>query len=157
MSGMNWTKKMVKSVTFLFNKDLSALKAAHEMNKMYGDWLPSGYRFTRNSVIGKWNRLGLHKQKIFAKAAAGAHDAPNPGFNYKKASVVDSRRNRIGRGTFKDIEVDAYDMATDAITFNEIEDKSCRWPITTGGFCGRPKAKKLYCLHHHDRAYQKAK
>jgi len=140
---MTWTAKMVKSVTYLWKQDLSALETAAEMNKMYADWLHTSERFTRNAIIGKWNRLDLHK-------------APK-----HTPKVIDGAKLTTYRGRpktsaeFKDIEVDAYDMATDAITFNEIEDKSCRWPITTGGFCGRPKAKKLYCQHHYDRAYQK--
>jgi hypothetical protein len=152
---MTWTKKMVKSVTFFWGKNLSALKTAHEMNKLYADYLHESERFTRNSVIGKWNRLGLHKARFITER--GVAPKPNPGFCYTRCPTTDARRSRVGRGIFKDIETTDYDLATDALSFDELGDRACRWPMTTGGFCGRPRAKRSYCQHHYDRAYQKTK
>jgi len=161
-----WTKKMTKHGEKCWKRGMSALQTCNEMNRLWGDWLHREDRFTRNAVIGKWNRMGLHRANL--AQAKGENERINrkhhgKGFGYANPTKVDPRRTRPGRGMFKDIAVDTYDRDTRLCEFEDLEPRQCHWPVYgdaklgTLRFCGETVQRGPYCQHHYDRAHQKAR
>ncbi len=122
---VDWTEEKVEVLTELWREGQSACQIAEVL----------GEGVTRNSVIGKANRLGLSKPS--------------------KSSVTRKQRTQE--------KVKAKLMAPEGgATILTLTASTCRWPIGDPGdedfrFCGGPSSSEQpYCEYHSQLAYQTA-
>lgn len=156
---IGWTDERVETLKSLWGQGLSATQVADRLGGT-----------TKNAVLGKLDRLGLHRSKESASAArsrSGKKQTDRMREGRAKA------RQAIGvRATTEADVVQArnnYDAALARMeAANDVARKSledldfgdCRWPVgdpgTRGfGFCAAPKLHGLpYCGRHAARAYR---
>ena len=125
-----WTPQNVQKLTKMLAKGMSARQIAED------------FGVTRNSVIGKANRLGLSVQAEKKAKASSPAKAEKP----KKAPAKVKR-----------------EIIHIAQPTSPTSESACQWPIGDPGtpefkFCYEPaKAGRPYCEEHCDIAYRKTK
>ena len=138
---MEWTANLVDTLVELHNLGVPTSIIAETLDT------------SRNSVIGKLNRLGYAKPKASAqpdkpKAQRKAPFRPpsvSPVPYYEPAPVVTP-------------VVKVPDVV--AVSFMDLKAGHCKWPVDTPGpvqmYCGRiAQDGKPYCAEHHARSVQK--
>lgn len=151
-----WTEALTKQLISLWADGLSASQIAGEL----------GCGLTRNAIIGKVHRIGLHHRAN----SHGQTFVDNP----KKPKPKRTRRAlRRNGGGF--VAIDAAPMLTPdiasleqleatpapetflGIPLSKLQDHHCRYPRTADGvhlFCGQPKiTDSSYCLSCHRRCH----
>ena len=139
---MSWTLEKEKKLRELWKKGLSASQIA---SKLEGT--------TRNAVIGKAHRLNLEARNTSRKTEVKTNKQVN--------GLQEIKYQKLGRkAKFKALLLDKNFEKENPIKFDEITDKTCRWPIghpheSSFYFCGRtPMEKFPYCKLHVLYAFQ---
>jgi len=139
---MSWTLEKEKKLRELWKKGLSASQIA---SKLEGT--------TRNAVIGKAHRLNLEARNTSRKTEVKTNKQVN--------GPQEIKYQKLGRkAKFKALLLDKNFEKENPIKFDEITDKTCRWPIghpheSSFYFCGRtPMEKFPYCKLHVLYAFQ---
>ena len=108
---------------------------------------------TRNAVIGKAHRLNLEARNTSRKS--------DNKIKKTKDSSLEPRTPKLGRrAKFKALLLDKNFEKENPIKFEELNDKTCRWPVghpheENFYFCGRtPMDKFPYCKLHVLYAFQ---
>ena len=130
-----WTAERVELLRKLWGEGLSASQIAAHIEGA-----------TRNSVIGKRNRLGLPKRTnertrgdAIVRKIAKARKAKPPQFKKEPIKVAPEPEGHS------------------RVTLSELRPHHCRWPIgdpkeSTFRYCGERKHSNSYCSHHAGRA-----
>ena len=121
---MVWTEERVQRLTELFNAGLSSGLIAIELQT------------TRNAVIGKLNRLHLHRagaQPAFRRELQHPRHKPKPKLQLPQPQP--------------------QSQSDSPITLEDLQAHQCRWPLTDDPrnqlFCGKPKTTaSSYCECH---------
>ena len=139
---MSWTLEKEKKLRELWKKGLSASKIASMLEGT-----------TRNAVIGKAHRLNLEARNTSRKTEVKTNKQVN--------GPQEIKYQKLGRkAKFKALLLDKNFEKENPIKFDEITDKTCRWPIghpheSSFYFCGRtPMEKFPYCKLHVLYAFQ---
>lgn len=163
---MAWTKETTEMVIDLFEKGLSASVAATRINGAFGT------KFTRNSVIGKWFRMGLFRAGQRPKSGP----KPKQKTNLFPPVPYDGMPSRLAQrvNTLRKLHLEMQAVVAPPlpapmpeaveplrVPLFELESHMCRWPIGDPrmedfAFCGLPQVEgRSYCSQHCGRAYQK--
>jgi len=139
---MSWTPEREKKLRELWKKGLSASQIASMLEGT-----------TRNAVIGKAHRLNLEARNTSRKTEVKTNKQVN--------GPQEIKYQKLGRkAKFKALLLDKNFEKENPIKFDEITDKTCRWPIghpheSSFYFCGRtPMEKFPYCKLHVLYAFQ---
>jgi len=139
---MSWTLEKEKKLRELWKKGLSASQIASMLEGT-----------TRNAVIGKAHRLNLEARNTSRKTEVKTNKQVN--------GLQEIKYQKLGRkAKFKALLLDKNFEKENPIKFDEITDKTCRWPIghpheSSFYFCGRtPMEKFPYCKLHVLYAFQ---
>ena len=139
---MSWTPEKEQKLRQLWKKGHSG----SEIASMLGDT-------TRNAVIGKAHRLNLEARTVSKRSETN--------INKQKNNFSENKTQKLGRkARFKALLLDKNFEKENPIKFNEITDKTCRWPMghpheSNFYFCGRtPMEKFPYCKLHVLYAFQ---
>jgi len=139
---MSWTPEKEKKLRELWKKGLSASQIASKLENT-----------TRNAVIGKAHRLNLEARNTSRKTEVKTNKQVN--------GPQEIKYQKLGRkAKFKALLLDKNFEKENPIKFDEITDKTCRWPIghpheSSFYFCGRtPMEKFPYCKLHVLYAFQ---
>ena len=139
---MSWTPEKEKKLRELWKKGLSASQIASMLEGT-----------TRNAVIGKAHRLNLEARNASRKTEVKTNKQAN--------GPQEIKYQKLGRkAKFKALLLDKNFEKENPIKFDEITDKTCRWPIghpheSSFYFCGRtPMEKFPYCKLHVLYAFQ---
>tara|TARA_Y100000590_G_scaffold455238_1_gene603477 strand:+ start:961 stop:1458 length:498 start_codon:yes stop_codon:yes gene_type:complete len=139
---MSWNPEKEEKLRQLWKKGHSASQIAG----MLGDT-------TRNAVIGKAHRLNLEARNTSRKS--------DNKIKKTKDSSLEPRTPKLGRrAKFKALLLDKNFEKENPIKFEELNDKTCRWPVghpheENFYFCGRtPMDKFPYCKLHVLYAFQ---
>ena len=139
---MSWTPEKEKKLRELWKKGLSASQIAGLLEGT-----------TRNAVIGKAHRLNLEARNTSRKSEIK--------INKQIINPSENNNQKLGRkAKFKALLLDKNFEKENPITFYEITDRTCRWPIghpheSNFYFCGRtPMEKFPYCKLHVLYAFQ---
>ena len=139
---MSWTPEKEKKLRELWKKGLSASQIASMLEGT-----------TRNAVIGKAHRLNLEARNTSRKTEVKTNKQVN--------GPQEIKYQKLGRkAKFKALLLDKNFEKENPIKFDEITDKTCRWPIghpyeKKFYFCGRkPMEKFPYCKLHVLYAFQ---
>ena len=140
---MSWTPEKEQKLRQLWKKGHSG----SEIARMLGDT-------TRNAVIGKAHRLKLEARTISKRSDSNINDK-------KKSDTSEIKTQKLGRkARFKALLLDKNFEQENPSKFEELTDKTCRWPIghpheENFYFCGRkPMEKFPYCKLHVLYAFQ---
>ncbi len=123
----NWTDENVHKLRVMWSKGLSARQIGAELGGI-----------SRNSVIGKANRMGLSSQK-------------NKKIPHPQAKVEEQNSAKAVR---QPIHITPH--------FSQHTDKLCQWPLGDPGtpefsFCYREAVEERpYCAEHCELAYRKS-
>lgn len=115
-----WTPEQIETLTNLWNAGISSNKIADKLG------------VTRNSVMGKISRLGLHRHLVvnYMPKFSKPHE--------QKPPTPIKPQSSKGR----------------PIDFIKADHRHCQWPlwgpsVKTGKVCGaKPVPTKSYCAHH---------
>ncbi len=155
------------------------------LRKMWGEGATAGEiagalgrEFTRNSVIGKVQRLKLDKRSRFAvhqssALSVRAADARkrSPKQKGRDAGIITRMRHQSEKPVILPDELPGDELSdgvdvTGLIGIMQLREDTCRWPVGDPlkpgfGFCGQavpevPEGQRrhVYCDHHHSKAYQ---
>lgn len=137
-----WTVETTQRARRLAADGVSATDIADEL----------GHGITRNAVIGKLNRLGVH----YDRSGQTSKPRPAPPTTRPRWSPLLTPMKKR-----KDVLVDAK---VTPVSFFDVEEHHCRWPIgdphnlDTFRFCGAPKVDGIaYCAKHAKVAFTAAK
>lgn len=150
MTKFHWTEEAVEYLQELFESGASATKSAAAMNERFGSAI------SKNSIIGKWDRLGWSNTRKRgqvicrrARKPIAPQDLAKPTANrIKRAAPAIREPQPIG------IPVSGRFSLTDLGPFD------CRFPLgdplhSEFSFCGAPKRMgSAYCAEHHAICYQ---
>ena len=133
----NWTPALVERLVELFNSSKTAQEIADEF----------GPNFTRNSIIGKQNRLGLRRNDPRGNEARKQRP---------KLRIVRANTNSNAMRVLKSIERGPLKIRgaqmPPTIWLDEPQPNCCNYPYGDGpfAFCGHPSLEKSsYCAPHH--------
>jgi GcrA cell cycle regulator len=136
---MSWTDERVAELRALFAESLSAGAIAAKLGGV-----------TRNAVIGKLGRLGLHLSPKVKGRPVGAPRTPRKRKPWQPAIIEQ----------FPSAEAINLppESATTPVTLMQLTAVTCRWPVSGDGittlFCGAvPALGYPYCGAHCDCAY----
>ena len=139
---MSWTPEREEKLRQLWKKGHSGSEIANILGNT-----------TRNAVIGKVHRLNLEKRITLKKS----EDKKNT----EKNTSPEITTQKLGRkARFKALLLDKNFEPENPKKFEELTDKTCRWPIGHPHnedfyFCGRiPLEKFPYCKLHLLYAFQ---
>lgn len=152
-----WNQERVDYLVQCFKDGLSGGQAAGKMTTHFNE------KFTRCSVVAKWNRMGLmrgqetkrQRSSVARRVRVAKRARPEPTVRQSALAEVLSRAPREPAPK----EENPADFP-DRKTLQQLTDAMCRWPIGDPqhddfGFCGKNKVTGLpYCEHHARRAYQ---
>lgn len=162
--GFDWTKERIEQLTQLLEIGMTASEIAHEMGT------------TRNSVIGKANRLGLKKGERSADLLPKPR-APRRPMSRSAISMRETRRvERIYQSsrTVSHVKVETVEVPDlpdedesclwPRVTVDTVKLGMCRWPCNDPWkseeffFCGRDVIKgHSYCSNHCQLSYRKTR
>lgn len=153
MNSSIWTDQpeMVDALKAHHAAKLSASMIAQRLNDRFGT------DFTRNSIIGKLNRLGLTSTDKTRQQANPRRQAHHQVAAINRA-IADKPLPFIEPETDNPDYREPIDPHTFAVTFGELEAPHCRWPLGEAPFtyCGAQKQfSSPYCGKHHRIAYTK--
>ena len=137
-----WDQHKEQKLRELWTKGISASKISEQ--------IPGT---TRNSIIGKSNRLGLESRALRKKPSVKGNAENNV-----KSEIKIQKLGRKAR--FKALLLDKNFEKENPIKLEELTDKTCKWPIghpheKNFYFCGRkPMEKFPYCKLHLLYAFQ---
>ena len=139
---MSWTPEKEQKLRQLWKEGHSGSQIADMLGNT-----------TRNAVIGKAHRLNLEARNTSKRSEVK---------NNKQLNISPVNKNqKLGRkARFKALLLDKNFEKENPIKFNEITDKTCRWPNNHPHeekfyFCGRkPMEKFPYCKLHVLYAFQ---
>lgn len=135
-----WTTERVAMLRTYFNAGLSCAQIANEIG------------VSRNSVIGKMNRLGLSRGR--RTASPGAPRAASP----RRPHVLTQRIALKALFAAEPVVTDV--VSTEPCSLFNLTARKCRWPIGAVGtpdfnFCGNGTADGVsYCSGHARMAYR---
>ena len=139
---MSWTTEKEEKLRELWKKGHTASQIA----SVLGDK-------TRNAIIGKAHRLNLESRTTSKKI--------KPKVNRENNAPSEVKTQKLGRkARFKALLLDKNFEQENPKKFEELTDKTCRWPIghpyeKNFYFCGRePMEKFPYCKLHVLYAFQ---
>ena len=139
---MSWTAEKEAKLRELWKKGHTASQIA----SVLGDK-------TRNAIIGKAHRLNLESRTTSKKI--------KPKVNRENNAPTEVKTQKLGRkARFKALLLDKNFEQENPKKFEELTDKTCRWPIghpyeKNFYFCGRkPMEKFPYCKLHILYAFQ---
>jgi len=163
-----WTEDLIELLTFLWNE-----------NKHSAKWIAwqLGPQFTRNSVIGKANRLGLERKGYRNKIYYGWKHTQKPRQPKVEEEPMEARETKLARmfGALGGLANAAPKRVTlptilpeelpEAVVINipsqgpgvgyfEAGPDQCRWFVQEGPsiydlrLCGQPIHQKSYCKEH---------
>ena len=139
---MSWTAEKVEKLRELWKKGHTASQIA----SILGDK-------TRNAIIGKAHRLNLESRATSKKIKSKVDRENN--------TPTEVKTQKLGRkARFKALLLDKNFEQENPKKFEELTDKTCRWPIghpyeKNFYFCGRePMEKFPYCKLHVLYAFQ---
>ena len=139
---MGWTAEKVEKLRELWKKGHTASQIA----SVLGDK-------TRNAIIGKAHRLNLESRTTSKKIKSKVDRENN--------TPTEVKTQKLGRkARFKALLLDKNFEPENPKKFEELTDKTCRWPIghpyeKNFYFCGRePMEKFPYCKLHVLYAFQ---
>ena len=139
---MGWTAEKVEKLRELWKKGHTASQIA----SILGDK-------TRNAIIGKAHRLNLESRTTSKKI--------KPKVDRENITPTEVKTQKLGRkARFKALLLDKNFEQENPKKFEELTDKTCRWPIghpyeKNFYFCGRePMEKFPYCKLHVLYAFQ---
>lgn len=113
---------------------------------------------TRNAVIGKVNRLGLHRDRPAKKVAAprAPRSRANKGHQHTVTRISRANGNsnalRMFETTVQEYKLRCVEIVPRNLTLMDLEPGDCRYAYGDGPmvFCGHPiKAGSSYCVPHH--------
>ena len=137
--GVKWTAEQEKTLRELWGKGATQTEIAVEL----------GYPFTRNSVAGKIDRLGISKDAPADKIRKGRpRNLPTipHGFMHTPSGPILRRTVHFNPSITQLPRCEAIDIL-------ELKDHHCRWPIDGDGpmrYCGLDKVNgSSYCGEHH--------
>ncbi|MEW5705115.1 MAG: GcrA family cell cycle regulator [Pseudomonadota bacterium] len=140
-----------------FAKGTRAAEVAKLLNKHHN---PPGNGQTRNSVIGRWHRMGLTRGLSKSQAAklsrGGRPPKRSSGPAYMERRVLGDvvRGLPSNAGPMVRVKDHPEDIARVA-SILDLEDHHCRFPVRKDGFCGDQKVSGLpYCEAHVRRCYR---
>jgi GcrA cell cycle regulator len=137
----SWTTERVERLKKGWAEGLSAAVIGAQMG------------MTRNAIIGKVHRLGLHKR------GRGGPGVPRPTRRPKERNQQEHRiRPRPELRLVIDNAPDLDTPLEQRRSILELNKETCRWPVGEPGhaeffFCGGATAGFTYCPKHHVRAY----
>ena len=105
---------------------------------------------TRNVVIGKANRLGLH----FGVVQPVFEPKPKPKPPVERRAAPKARAMEAAMN----LEPMTCDPPSEGVRLMDVRDGQCRWPMgdprdaETFRFCGEP-TERSYCVEHHSIVY----
>lgn len=144
-AGFHWDEAALERLNQLLAEGLSGSQIALVLG------------LTRNAVLGKLFRLGLHTKNQPSRSTHIFHKR-----KLRRAhsqSPLEMRRRRIEAMSDKleAVELDR-EHVENPTRFFDLEPDQCRWPIDGQGlavlFCGAPVlGKHSYCAHHCTRAF----
>lgn len=159
-SWFDWTDERIAQLKALYADGLSSSQIAAEL----------GGGLTRNSIIGKVNRLGLTRDNHPSSAHwrdGRTRRKPIPASKPRIAPTKSTHHTRVAAWRMAPVEEPAAPIDDNAIpiaqrkTLLELENHHCRWPLGDGPaefFCAHPSADLNigipYCRIHGARAYQ---
>jgi GcrA cell cycle regulator len=159
MSAESWPTTHVELLTQLSGRALSAAQIAVEMARQ------TQQTFTRNQVIGKAHRMGLHLQGSSANRTASAKQERGRG-DHGGGLVrrIRSKPTIMVNAQLVEPIMPTPEIASNPVTFIDLDmEMHCRWPIgepQTPDFryCGAPRAlpgdlQLCYCWKHYRTAY----
>lgn len=158
----DWTDQRCDDLRRLYADGLSSSQIANEL----GDGL------TRNSVIGKVNRLGLTRDSHPSSANRPAHPRhrkPAKPRGVKLPPTASTRHTRVAAWRMAlmpeqpvmDVVDDSAIPLEQRCTLEQLTNSTCRWPVGDPAtpdffFCGHPSADNAigipYCAAHGKRA-----
>lgn len=143
-----WTEARVDLLKKLWAEGLSCSQIAKQ--------LPGA---TRNSVIGKISRLGLHG-RVVAHKPYKPRSVPFVSREEKPARQIQRRFARVMAQA--ETELGAFERPATACALLYLGDNECRFPLgepqdASFAFCGQPVAYRSYCVHHTRICYQPRK
>ena len=140
---MSWTDEKVAKLKELWGKGNTASQIAEIIGGI-----------SRNAVIGKAHRLKLEARSISKRSDSNID-------NKKNSDTPEIKTQKLGRkARFKALLLDKNFEQENPSKFEELTDKTCRWPIghpheENFYFCGRkPMEKFPYCKLHVLYAFQ---
>jgi len=141
----HWSDERIKVLKARWAEGLSATQIAQELGGV-----------TRNAVIGKIHRLGLSKRTTGYQWASKGQPRPKRKATYTSGySTLHRIAIKQEKSAFNEVELLTPDFL--GITFNELNETTCRFPKGTSApylFCGQPvMSGSSYCPHCHRVAY----
>lgn len=128
-----WTPHAEARLRALISEKLSAKEAAEVMG------------VTKNTLIGKANRLGLRFESVYVETV--------------RKAAAERRAKRQPRQKPTAIPPMAPEPNALRLDVLQLKDNSCRFIVTDDHpmlYCGHPKDFGSYCAHHALRVYQPA-
>lgn len=139
-----WTQERVEQLKTMWAAGLSAAQCAAKL----------GEGLTRNSIIGKVNRIGLVGRQAKTRATQIASRHPK--------RVAPLKAPKPAAPTAEEILATSLppDQSPCAVTLMQLTDTTCRWPIDAPDgplmYCGaKPTEDSPYCPRHGRLAYNK--
>jgi len=153
---MSWTEPMAETLAKLWRDGVSATRCAAEINQLHKS------EITRNGVIGKVHRLGLsHNADTPPKPRAVRRLRQFPRARApKRIKLRRPDEPPTSPHPFPLIKELPPDHSDCAVTFADLGEQHCRWPIGDPAsvefrFCGaQPLTERPYCARHCRMAYQ---
>lgn len=143
-----WNRESEDDLRRMYSDHLSDSQMAQELSAKYKVTL------TRNGVIGKRHRLGLHKgnhvarivlpkmrDKVQRNTRSSASHAPRK---------IEERTARVALNANADnnFSLDVPGMTCEEVTIYALTSSNCHWPLDSGLFCGNDTAQGPYCSTH---------
>lgn len=148
----NWTDERVEKLTDLWKAGLSCSLIAKEL----------GGGATKNSVIGKVQRLGLPGRMTLNQLPRGPEPRHGRRGPDRKVRITKSRRIALGKPlklaapkkTKQKPQGEAWEpiAGVEPVSLLDLEVGECKWPVGPDSpfmFCGSPATHHHYCEHHH--------
>jgi GcrA cell cycle regulator len=144
MTRSGWTDERIAELKRLFELGLSCSQIAAELGGV-----------TRCGVIGKLNRLNLHKENSASAKSSRFQRAPRPRAPRQKPEPQFPPLSVV---TPDEPEV-APDFYPNRVSLLDATESHCRWPAADDGtammVCGDPKnAGKSFCIRHCGIAFE---
>ena len=147
--GYIWTEAMVDMALYLHRKGHSSGSAARVLNQAFGTEL------TRNSVIGKWSRLGLSRDQTTISATRAA--AGRKRHRQQRQDNMKPKTKPNPLPVYRDPNASIWQPlpGTTPVSLIDLTDMHCRWPIgdPVTGYCGCDRQPgSSYCATHFEMA-----
>lgn len=146
-----WHPEDVAQLKHLWAEGFTCRQIAHRLDQ-------SG-QVSRNAIIGKAHRLGLPERAprgrkeptgIFARKKRLRRPKSKPAYKAPRVEFQPTVRDINSEAALARM---AAETAPDTVSFADLEQHHCRWPVQ-GQFCGHRKVDGIsYCAAHAKRAF----